>query len=336
MRACSCDFTQRGPAPSGPDSIKAKLACAGVCKQIHSRCAVSAARRRSFTSVPAEDLPWRLIPHAAPSDPHPSSPPSSLPPIIIALKPLITVIPPFRNMASHSHLGAAADASVNIPYSTPSTPHPQHQVGWIGLGNMGVKMAANLAKHMRNMSPPLPPLLVYNRTVSKAQALEKELDGLVKAVDSVEAIGTRCDLIFTSLSDDDAAEQIYESLLQAEEKRVGKHLRNASLAASLTLLVDTSTLYPATTGKLERKISALPKRHFVAAPAFGPHPWRPPPNSSLPSPDRTTRKSSPRSSSSRPWVAKSWTSALTPNAPPASNSSATVSSFPPSRCSLKL
>lgn len=176
-------------------------------------------------------------------------------------------------MASHSHLGNPADtANVNIPYSTPSTPHPQHQVGWIGLGNMGVKMAANLAKHMRNMSPPLPPLLVYNRTVSKAQALEKELDGLVKAVDSVEAIGTRCDLIFTSLSDDDAAESIYESLLQAEEKRVGKHAQERISSGFSTLLVDTSTLYPATTGKLERKISALPKRHFVAAPAFGPPP----------------------------------------------------------------
>lgn len=173
-------------------------------------------------------------------------------------------------MASHSNLGAGGN--VDIPYSTPSTPHPQHQVGWIGLGNMGIKMAANLAKHMRNMSPPLPPLLVYNRTVSKAQALEKELDGLVKAVDSVETIGTRCDLIFTSLSDDDAAEQIYDALLQAEEKRVGKHSQERISSGFSTLLVDTSTLYPATTGKIERKVSSLPKRHFVAAPAFGPPP----------------------------------------------------------------
>ncbi|PWZ02375.1 6-phosphogluconate dehydrogenase C-terminal domain-like protein [Testicularia cyperi] len=162
--------------------------------------------------------------------------------------------------------------NVDIPYSTPSTPHPQHQVGWVGLGNMGSKMAANLAKHMREMSPPLPPLLVYNRTTSKAQELEKELSGLVTVVPSVEDIGSRCDLIFTSLSDDAAAEQIYDALLAAEEKRVGHAQQERIHSGASTLFVDTSTLYPETTGKLERKISALPKRHFVAAPAFGPPP----------------------------------------------------------------
>lgn len=165
-----------------------------------------------------------------------------------------------------------AKANVNVPYSTPSTPHPQHQVGWIGLGNMGKRMAVNLAKHMRNMSPPLPPLLVFNRTNEKAKALEKEHDGLIKAVSSVEDIGSRCDLIFTSLSDDNAAEEIYEVLIAAEEKRVGHASQERISSGSTTLFVDTSTLYPETTGKLERKISALPKRHFVAAPAFGPPP----------------------------------------------------------------
>lgn len=175
-------------------------------------------------------------------------------------------------MASHAGFSAGGAANADVPYSTPSPPHPQYQVGWIGLGNMGSKMAANIAKHMREMSSPLPPLLVYNRTVSKAQDLEKELNGLVKAVDSVEQIGTRCDLIFTSLSNDEAAEEIYEALIQAEEKRVGKHLQERNSSNFSTLFIETSTLYPATTGKLERKISALPRRYFIAAPAFGPPP----------------------------------------------------------------
>ena len=33
-----------------------------------------------------------------------------------------------------------------------------------------------------------------------------------------------------------------------------------------------STVYPDTTGHLERQVSSLPRRHFVAAPAFGPPP----------------------------------------------------------------
>ncbi|PWN50511.1 6-phosphogluconate dehydrogenase C-terminal domain-like protein [Violaceomyces palustris] len=160
----------------------------------------------------------------------------------------------------------------NIPYSSPSTPHPQHQIGWVGLGNMGSKMALNLSKHLQTLSPPLPPLLVWNRTSSKAKDLEKKSEGACKAVGELEDLAQRCDLIFTSLSEDTAAEEVYTILLVGEEKRVGKGTQERISSGLSTVFVDTSTLYPETTGKLERQVSALPKRHFVAAPAFGPPP----------------------------------------------------------------
>ncbi len=39
---------------------------------------------------------------------------------------------------------------------------------------------------------------------------------------------------------------------------MGKHIQERISSGFSTLLIDTSTLYPATTGKIERKISALP------------------------------------------------------------------------------
>ena len=163
-------------------------------------------------------------------------------------------------------------SSADIPYSTPGTPHPQHQIGWVGLGNMGSKMAANLAKHLQTLSPPLPPLLVYNRTLSKAKDLEAASNGTIKAVGDPSEIGHRCDVIFTSLSNDAAAHEIFTKLLEGEEKRVG-HSNPERISSGLsTIFVETSTLYPETTGELERTVSSKPKRHFVAAPAFGPPP----------------------------------------------------------------
>ncbi|KAN0064797.1 hypothetical protein ACQY0O_001854 [Thecaphora frezii] len=162
--------------------------------------------------------------------------------------------------------------NINIPYSTPGTPHPQHQIGWVGLGNMGSKMALNLAKHIATLNPPLPPLLVFNRTASKAQELAKSSDGLIRAVGSAAEIAHRCELIFTSLSNDAAVEEIYEELLKGEEKRLGHSAQERISSGMTTIFVETSTLYPTTTGGLERKVSSLPKRHFIAAPAFGPPP----------------------------------------------------------------
>lgn len=153
------------------------------------------------------------------------------------------------------------------PYSRPQTPHPQHQVGWVGLGAMGYHMAKNLAATLASREPPLPPLVVYNRTRSKADKLAQEVGSdKVKVVGDLAELGQQCDVVFTSLSNDAAALDVYSQLLKGQEKR-GK-------SGERSIFVDTSTLYPETTGDLERRISSSTSTNcvFIAAPAFGPPP----------------------------------------------------------------
>jgi len=73
------------------------------------------------------------------------------------------------------------------------------QIGWIGLGHMGIPMATNLLKAGY-------PLTVYNRTPEKAAPLT-ELGAHL--AESPAAVMERCDVIFTMVSDDQAVEQVY-------------------------------------------------------------------------------------------------------------------------------
>ncbi|CAO1634943.1 unnamed protein product [Parajaminaea phylloscopi] len=182
---------------------------------------------------------------------------------------------------------AATQGSAAVhPFSRPGTPHPQQQIGFVGLGNMGRSMAKNLAKNLAGRQPPLPPLLVYNRTAAKSHELQEECPkGTIKVAKSLEEVGSSCDLVLTSLSDDAAARKVFAELLAGEEKANGSPESRHSTAklgvdvgppgenkGRRTIFVDTSTLYPDTTGELERLVSSVPNRYFVAAPAFGPPP----------------------------------------------------------------
>lgn len=53
--------------------------------------------------------------------------------------------------------------------STSSVTSTTPQLGWIGLGNMGLAMAANLQRHLQAHS--MPPLQLWNRTACKADAI---------------------------------------------------------------------------------------------------------------------------------------------------------------------
>lgn len=110
-------------------------------------------------------------------------------------------------------------------------------------------MALNLAAHLQTLSPPLPPLIVYNRTTSKTDNVVSESKGGCRAAKSPAELAQSCDLIFTSLSNDAAAHEVYAQLLEGEERRVGKERAERTSASSPTIFVDTSTLYPETTGE---------------------------------------------------------------------------------------
>lgn len=102
------------------------------------------------------------------------------------------------------------------PYSRPHTPKLfPTQIGFIGLGNIGFLMARNLAMNAprNDVHKSLPPLLVWNRTVTKAQ----KLIGIVgeekaRLAKDPEQIARECDIVFVNLANDDVVRMIYYRL----------------------------------------------------------------------------------------------------------------------------
>ncbi|GAA5975407.1 hypothetical protein JCM10908_005153 [Rhodotorula pacifica] len=132
------------------------------------------------------------------------------------------------------------------------------QWGFLGLGNMGLHMANNLAKHLADNDHPA--LMLYNRTTSKLPA---ESDS-IKHAKSAQQLAEQCDVVVTSLANDEAAKLVYAELFKGAEKR-GKE-------GKAIILIDTSTLYPTTCGELEREATKIPGTVYLCSPVFGPPP----------------------------------------------------------------
>lgn len=151
------------------------------------------------------------------------------------------------------------------PFSRPSSPVGQVvekklHMGFVGLGNMGQKMALNLAKHLHETQQP--PLKVWNRSQDRVEAFQKLAENTpTEVVQSLKEIGETCEVVFTSLGSE-AVEAVYTELFAAQEGRQPSPLKK-------TTYIDTSTIYPTTAGRIERLASKLPGRHFLSCPAFG-------------------------------------------------------------------
>jgi len=119
-------------------------------------------------------------------------------------------------------------------------------IGWIGIGRMGVGMAANLLKGGHHVT-------VYNRTPGKAAALAEQ--GAVVA----ESVADTCrgDAVVTMLADDAAVESIVFS-----EKGIIASLGKGRIHISM------STISVALSQRLAAA-HADAGQHFVAAPVFG-------------------------------------------------------------------
>jgi len=116
-------------------------------------------------------------------------------------------------------------------------------IGFIGLGNMGLPMARNLLKAGHNLT-------VYNRTRSRAQLLESE--GARVADNPSEAcLG---DAVVTMLADDHALHDILGNLVEG-------------LGAS-TVHVSMSTVSVAMSRHMA-KLHAQHEQGYIAAPVFG-------------------------------------------------------------------
>lgn len=105
------------------------------------------------------------------------------------------------------------------------------KIGWIGIGNMGVPMVKNLVKAGFAVT-------VYNRTITKAQALKQDVD--VQIADTLAALVQTSDIIITMVADDAALLEIYTGT---------NGILSGTLPANL-LAIDMSTVSPETTQKL--------------------------------------------------------------------------------------
>jgi 3-hydroxyisobutyrate dehydrogenase-like beta-hydroxyacid dehydrogenase len=120
------------------------------------------------------------------------------------------------------------------------------KVGFVGLGNMGLGMAASLLKAGHDM-------MVYNRTPDKAKPLVEK--GARKATSVTDA--SKGDVVITMLADDCALESVV--------------LGDAGILANLTegaIHVSASTISVALADKLTVEHAKCGQR-FVSAPVFG-------------------------------------------------------------------
>ncbi|WVR07075.1 hypothetical protein IAU60_004114 [Kwoniella sp. DSM 27419] len=129
------------------------------------------------------------------------------------------------------------------------------RLGYIGLGSMGLPMAINLTKYISSNG--LTPLSVWNRSTSKYDKLREGAPATYFAERMEELVG-RCDVIFTSLINDQAAEEVFGKLFAAVKGGEGKGI----------LFVDQSSLKALTTGKLADQAKEVGAT-YVASPVFG-------------------------------------------------------------------
>lgn len=117
------------------------------------------------------------------------------------------------------------------------------KIGFIGLGNMGHPMAKNLEKAGF-------PLTVYNRTAEKAEEFKADS----KVADDVKELVENSDIIFTMLTNDEAAKDVYRQILE--------------LNISEKLFVDMSTISPEASTKLADAVK-IKEASFLDAPVAG-------------------------------------------------------------------
>ncbi|KAH6703802.1 NAD binding domain of 6-phosphogluconate dehydrogenase [Verticillium dahliae] len=136
-----------------------------------------------------------------------------------------------------------------------SAQHAHPRLGWIGLGSMGLGMATNLQKHLTYLGAPH--LHFFNRTKSRGQAIE--VLGAIPAASAAQLI-TSSDIVFISLSNDDALTDIIDRLIA-----------DAGCEISGKIIVDTSTVHPATSAAVQSRLAERGAQ-FIAAPVFGASP----------------------------------------------------------------
>lgn len=111
-----------------------------------------------------------------------------------------------------------------------------NRIGFIGLGTMGLPMATNLLQKGHHVT-------VYNRTKNKTSSLV-ELGA--KVAESPRELASECDFVFTILSADAAVEEV---MFGENGLIYGAHPG--------LVLIDSSTISPATSKRIARKFEPI-------------------------------------------------------------------------------
>ncbi|ORZ00689.1 hypothetical protein BCR43DRAFT_485641 [Syncephalastrum racemosum] len=129
------------------------------------------------------------------------------------------------------------------------------QVAFLGLGALGIHMARNLQDHLAKTKQA--PLLVWNRTRSKSEALQQARPE-IKIADSIEQVASKADLVIVSMLNDAAVTEVVTKLLDGGLKKDA-------------IIVETSTIAPRVGQVLADKASAQGV-YYIACPVMGPPP----------------------------------------------------------------
>jgi 3-hydroxyisobutyrate dehydrogenase-like beta-hydroxyacid dehydrogenase len=120
------------------------------------------------------------------------------------------------------------------------------KTGFIGLGNLGAPIAANILEHRA--------LAVFNRTASKTGPLAAKG---AEVCDTIKALAQQCNIVFTMVSDDAALHSLCDG-----ENGLIQNLAAGSIHVSL------STILPQTARDLAARHEQQ-GQHYIAAPVFG-------------------------------------------------------------------
>ncbi|CCF34098.1 6-phosphogluconate dehydrogenase [Colletotrichum higginsianum] len=124
------------------------------------------------------------------------------------------------------------------------------QVGWIGLGSMGIGMSRNLQKFISSSGAPS--LIYTNRTLSRGDSL-REL-GAIPA-ETVSEVARKSDVIFSCVSNDAVLQDTANEIIKSGD-------------ITNKIYVDCSTVHPDTSAAVSKLITEAGGQ-FVAAPVFG-------------------------------------------------------------------
>ncbi|KAJ4002250.1 hypothetical protein F5050DRAFT_1802533 [Lentinula boryana] len=147
------------------------------------------------------------------------------------------------------------------------------------MNTIGYYMARNLSKRVTPPGSQPLPLKVWNRTVEKAEKLQKQLGKeLIVVAKDIEEIVLTCDVIITNLANDDVVKEIYEQCARYLRVRISllSPLRSPQyivlqLAPPVKnkIFVETSTILPRLSGELDSLVSRLAHCHYISCPVFG-------------------------------------------------------------------